>query len=264
MGGSFALALRRAGFDGRIVGVSSPPAIEEALRHNVIDAPAALSDAAAEADLIYLAQPIARIIETIPKLAPHLKPGALVTDAGSTKRAICAAAAAHLPAGQFLGGHPMAGKEVRGAGAADAALFEGRPYVLTPAPGQPMNEELLGWVRRIGARPVVATPEEHDRLVAASSHLPQLLSTALAALLAGRPDDIAQVAGPGLLDMTRLALSDYGIWRDILATNRAEILAVLDAAITQLGETRAALASSSLEEDFARGAGFAAALRRRE
>jgi Prephenate dehydrogenase len=114
IGGSFALALKQAGFHGRILGVSSPRTLDEAMRLGVIDEPATLEEAAARADLIYLAQPIRGILGTLTELGGRIRPGCLVTDAGSTKLQIVKHAVAHLPVSQFVGGHPMAGKESRG------------------------------------------------------------------------------------------------------------------------------------------------------
>ena len=132
IGASFGLALREAGFDGSIVGVSSPRAIADAVAAGAIDRGAPLADAVAEADLVFLSQAIGRILDTICHLDPLLQQGALVTDAGSTKCEIVDLARQVITRGQFLGGHPMAGKEKRGAAAAEAGLFRGRTWVLTP------------------------------------------------------------------------------------------------------------------------------------
>ncbi len=265
IGASFGLALRRAGFSGHILGVSSDRSIRAAIDRHAIDEGVPLESAAAQADLIYLSQPISGILETLPRLAGLLKPGALVTDAGSTKRQIVEAAA---PLGSaFIGGHPMAGKTARGAAGAEASLFEGRPYVLTPASPAQMDDEhvrvLASWIEKIGARLVVLSPAEHDRLVAAASHLPQLLSTALASTLEQMPDPapIAAVAGPGLHDMTRLALSSHEIWKDILATNGDEIAAALLVIEARLSELRQSLESAETESAFASGRNFALRLR---
>jgi prephenate dehydrogenase len=267
IGGSFALALRRAGFTGRIAGVSSARTTGEALRLGVIDEALPLEDAAAASDLIYLAQPISLILETIPRLDAIVKRDALITDAGSTKVRILEQARQHIRRARFLGGHPMAGKETRGVGAAEPSLFEGRTYVLTPV--EPLTvdsepvQEFAGWVRAIGARPLFLGAEEHDRVVAYVSHLPQVASTALAAMLAGRGDQptLEQAAGPGLVDSTRLALSPFDIWRDILATNAAAIQEALGAYIEVLSELRAGIPHSDLENHFEAAASFAARLR---
>jgi prephenate dehydrogenase len=258
IGGSFGLALRQAGFTGRIVGVSSQPAIDAALARGVIDQGLPLDRAAAASDFIYLAQPIERILQTISVIDEFARPGALITDAGSTKVAIVnRAASAIVRSGvRFVGGHPMAGKESRGVEQADPDLFRGRPYVLTGR-----DQELESWIERIGARLVVMTPEEHDRLVAVTSHLPQLISTALASVIGAQPD-AGKVAGPAAVDLTRLALSPYDIWRDIFATNADSVDAALGAFIEKLEQLRSALRSPEMEYAFESAAKAAKALRR--
>ncbi len=268
IGASFGLALRKAGFDGPIVGVSSPRAIADAIAAGAIDRGAPLAEAVAAADLVFLSQAIGRILDTIRHLDPLLQPGALVTDAGSTKCEIVDLARQTITRGQFLGGHPMAGKETRGAAAADAGLFRGRTWVLTPDdPAEletPAARDYTAWLGRFGARLVTLDCDEHDRLVALTSHLPQLASTALGATLADRLPTGAklEVAGPGLLDMTRLALSSYDLWRDILATNTEHIERALGFYIQKLEHLRENLRTRQLQEEFARGAAIAARLRR--
>lgn len=267
IGGSFALALRQAGFEGRILGVSSPQTIREALRLGVIDEGQPLERAVPQADLVYLAQPIGRILDTLHHLDPLVKPDALVTDAGSTKGQIVATAHRYLRRCAFLGGHPMAGKESRGVAAADAALFAGRTYVLTPTARAeletPPARELWRWIERIGARPVVIGPDEHDRVVSLTSHLPQLASTALAAVVADgiEFDEQLAISGPGLIDSTRLALSAYELWRDILATNADAIEQALGAYIARLEHLRENLRSRQLQEEFTAAATLAQRLR---
>jgi prephenate dehydrogenase len=246
IGGSFALALRKAGYAGRIVGVSSPPTLRAARERGVIDEGLPLQEAAASADLLYLAQPVERIIETLGAIDQYVRPGTLITDAGSTKVAIVEAARQSIRRGRFIGGHPMAGKETRGVEQAEADLFQDRPYVLTGR-----DAELEDWIERIGARLVVLTAEQHDRLVALTSHLPQLISMALALLIAEEPD-AARVAGPAALEFTRLALSPYEIWRDILSTNAESIDAALGACISRLESLRTKLRSAALEDEFKR------------
>jgi prephenate dehydrogenase len=265
IGGSFALALRKAGFSGRILGVSSPDTIQTALDLKVIDAGATAGQAAAQADLIYLSQPILRIVECLPEIAASVQRGALVTDAGSTKSAIVERADAVFRPGQFLGGHPMAGRERRGVEAAEADLFRGRPYVLTPrSPGQlenPNAVEFMDWIRKIGAVPMVLDAAEHDRIVAFTSHLPQLASTALAALLETRPEPKSGVFGPALLDSTRLALSSFDIWGDILATNRGPVLEALRSYVAKLEEFCDDFELARMRDQFDRAAKFAGSLR---
>jgi prephenate dehydrogenase len=256
IGGSFALALRQAGFQGKIIGVSSPATIRAALDRGAIDEAAPLAEAAAQSDVIYLAQPIEKILETLSVIDDALRPGTLITDAGSTKQAIVERARHTIRRGRFIGGHPMAGKETRGVQAADANLFQSRPYVLTGS-----DAALEHWIAKIGARLVKLDAAEHDRLVALVSHLPQLLSTALASLVADSPE-AARVAGPAAADLTRLALSPYDIWRDIFSTNAAEISRVIAEAIARLQTLRENLLSESdMQATFARAAQAASKLR---
>jgi prephenate dehydrogenase len=268
IGASFGLALRKAGFDGPITGVSSERAIADALAVGAIDRSASLAEAAAGADLIFLAQPIGRILDTIRHLDPLVRPGVMVTDAGSTKCEIADLALQQIRRCQFLGGHPMAGKEKRGAAEADAGLFQGATWVLTPEDRSELKTDaaidLVEWLRRIGAHPLVMDPEEHDRVVALTSHLAQLASTALASVVAEqiRSAEQIRVAGPGLMDMTRLALSSYDLWRDILATNSEPIDRALGGYIQKLEHMRENLRTRQLQEEFDRGAGLAGHLRR--
>jgi prephenate dehydrogenase len=267
IGASFGLALRKAGFSGSIVGVSSERAIAEAAAAGAIDRGAPLSEAVASADLVFLSQAIGRILDTLRHLDPLVRPGALVTDAGSTKCEIVDTARQHLTRCQFLGGHPMAGKEKRGAAAADAGLFRGRTWVLTPDEPEELQtdaaRDFRNWLSRIGARITVLDADEHDRVVALTSHLPQLASTALAATIADRLDaSRLTVAGTGLEDMTRLALSSYELWRDIVATNPGHIERSLGIYIQKLEHMRENLRTRQLQEEFERGAGLAGSLRR--
>jgi prephenate dehydrogenase len=153
-----------------------------------------------------------------------------------------------------VGGHPMAGKALRGAAAAEGELFKGRPWVLT----SPVEHPLRKWIAAFGAREIILDPAEHDRLVAWSSHLPQLASTALAAVLNDQARDAAVVAGPGLIDSTRLAMSSFDLWRDILETNESPVFAALDAYISKLQALR-----GNLELEFTQGGEFARWLRSR-
>lgn len=221
IGGSFALALRKIGYQGEILGVSSPSTISSA--KGIIDRGISLNEAQ-QADLIFLAQPIHKIIQTLPQLS-----GAkgLITDAGSTKREICQAAR-NLP--QFIGGHPMAGKEVRGVENSDPDLFLNRPWLLTAEPPE--------WFRtileQIGSRVMVTTPEEHDSMIALASHMPQLVSCAIARVT--KP--VKSVGGPGLESMTRLSRSSYDIWKDIIETNREQAIAALSQIIQETSRLR--------------------------
>jgi prephenate dehydrogenase len=272
IGASFGLALRRAGFQGAILGVSSPPALADALAVGAIDRGLPLAEAVPQSDLVFLAQAIGRILDTVRHIDPLLSAGPegntpLITDAGSTKCEIVDTARQTISRGQFLGGHPMAGKETRGAAAADPELFRGRTWVLTPDdPSElqtPAAREFREWLERIGARIAVLDCDEHDRVVALTSHLQQLASTALAATLEEHVQSRAllAVSGPGALDMTRLALSSYDLWRDILATNTEHIHRALGLYIQELEHIRENLRTRQLQAEFRRAAALAARLR---
>ena len=267
IGASFGLALRQAGFDGAITGVSGPGAIADAVAAGAIDRGAPLEEAIPQADLVFLSQTIGRILDTIRHLEPLLRPGALVTDAGSTKCLIVDLARQTITRAQFLGGHPMAGKERRGASAAEGGLFRGRTWILTPDEARELEtapaREFRAWLGRIGARVRTLDADEHDRVVSLTSHLAQLASTALAATVAdklGGPPRL-DAAGPGLEDMTRLALGSYEIWRDIVATNSDHIERALSVYIQKLEHMRENLRTRQLQEEFERGAELAARLR---
>jgi prephenate dehydrogenase len=262
IGSSFGLALKAAGFAGHIYGVSSAAATSAALQVGAIDSAATLEEAIPQADLIYLAQPIGRILDTLHRLDPLVKPTALVTDAGSTKQVIVSTARTSIHRCQFLGGHPMAGKESRGPAAAEATLFRGRPYIVMAGNLETdPAREFLGWLERIDARVIVLGADEHDHLVAYSSHLPQLASTALGAIIAEVSPDSSQVAGPGLTDATRLALSSYELWRDIVSTNSEPIAEALTAYIQKLEHLRENLRTRQLQDEFNSAAAFARSLR---
>ena len=268
IGASFGLALRQAGFIGPILGVSSERALADAVAVGAIDRGVTLAEAAAQSELVFLSQSIGRILDTLRHLDPLLRPGALVTDAGSTKNEIVDHARQFIRRGQFLGGHPMAGKELRGAAAAEAGLFQGCTWVLTPdEPSEletPAARAFLDWLDRIGARLVALDCDEHDRVVAFTSHLAQLASTALASSVGENLSEERhlRVAGPGLRGMTRLALSSYDLWRDILATNTEHIDRALSRYVQKMEYIRDNLRTRQLQNEFAHGADLAARLRK--
>lgn len=265
IGASFGLALRQSGFTGEIIGVSSEPAIAAGLKRGAISSAAPLQAAARNASLIYLAQPVDRILQTITQLAPFLSPNTLVTDAGSTKQEIVSCALQHLPHGSFLGGHPIAGKEQRGPAAADADLFRNRPYVLTPVGKTAVQTVAFrNTLSSIGSVVVEMSPQEHDHTVAFTSHLPQLLSTALAATLAKDGGaQLMQVFGTGLLDMTRLALSSPELWTSILSTNKTQVAQAVDSLIAVLLQLKQNLGECEMAYTFEEAAAFASAIRHR-
>jgi prephenate dehydrogenase len=263
IGGSFALALRNAGFQGEIIGISSRATIEAALARSVITRGATLEEAAERADIIYLAQPIDQILNTLELLGPIARPGCLITDAGSTKSVIDQKARECLRFASFLGGHPMAGKEQRGVAHADPDLFLGRPYVLTPLlRPHAFAGEFRSWLVRMGAEIIEMTAARHDKTVALTSHLPQVLSTTLAATLANSGDDaVSQIFGAGLVDMTRLALSAPELWSSILESNRPAVLAALKLFQKELCYAISSVESGDINGLFIRAAVFAKELR---
>ena len=262
MGGSFALALRKAGFAGRMVGVASANSSAAAIQRGIIDEALPFAEAVAAADLLYMAWPIDKILAEIPRLQGLVKPSVLVTDAGSTKAAIVAQMGQHLNRTQFVGGHPMTGKAVRGVEVSDANIFPGQTYVLTPdLPEElvtPAKAELVEWIKKIGSRLVVMNAAEHDKTVAVTSHLTQLVSTALANVVARAAETGRhfEVSGPGLIDMTRLALSDHSVWGPILETNRGEVDSALAEMVAELEAVRQQLGDQALSERFTNAAAF--------
>ena len=170
IGGSLGLALRAHGFRGRILGVSSPRTLEEALALGAVDSAGPLEEAVSAADLVYLAQPVDRILDLLPQVRRFVQPHALVTDCGSTKEAIVARAGEVFDkAPWFVGGHPMAGKEGRGVQLAEPEIFRGCTYVLTPfdgvLPKDPVVESFVNWLEKIGCRIKLCSAAEHDRIV---------------------------------------------------------------------------------------------------
>lgn len=266
LGASTGLALQAAGFSGRIAGWDKDArqlqtaAERGAVRHAALSAGDAMR-VARESDLILLCGPVFAILDWMEMLAEETRPGQLVTDVGSTKAQITASAE-RLFAGPdravFLPGHPMAGKEMRGAEAADATLFRDAAWLFTPtAVLQPSPDGIANawhaWVKRIGAIPMEMNAAEHDALLAWTSHLPQLVATALAAELQTRLGDDPvrrQIGGRALREMTRLGASPFSMWRDIAATNTEALTAALLAMEQRLAHMRANLRTPELREEF--------------
>lgn len=242
MGGSFALALKRAGLVGRVVGCGpNPHTLAQALQRGVIDEAAdGPALAVAGADLVLVAVPVAATEGVLSTLAPALAPEALVMDVGSTKRDVEAAARRALGAriGQFVPAHPIAGKESAGVSHAEAGLYAQRLAILAPLPenAPALVQRAAALWEAVGARVRSMSPQAHDAAFAAVSHLPHLLAYAAFDAVASQPDGAAllSLAGPGFRDFTRIAASDPAVWRDILLANRDEVLA-------QLGHFRGAL-----------------------
>lgn len=232
MGGSFALALKRGGLVRRIVGYSkSPSTTEKAKKLGVIDdiAESALQ-AVTGADIVLLAVPVAATETTFKAIRHLIGPGVLLMDVGSTKREVVDAARRVLKdrIASFVPAHPIAGKEVAGIANADASLYNGRQVILTPL--KQTQPELIQkatdvW-SALGAQVLRMTAENHDAAFAAVSHLPHLLAFAYFSSIVNQPAgrDFLSLAGPGFRDFTRIAASDPSVWRDILLSNREEIL----------------------------------------
>jgi len=230
IGGSLVKRLRHLKPDCKLIGVDFRSVISAA--RDYLDesyAPEDLAHALRGADLVFLATPINVILDLLPDVAHSVKPGAIVTDVGSTKNFIAAQAQKYFTGERyFIGGHPMAGREKGGWENSHAHLFENAAYVLTPLPNFPAHllESLKNFLQTAGARVITLEPASHDRIVADISHLPQLLAVTLMNFIAreNAPSELClQLAGGGFRDMTRLAASPFGIWQDILASNHANI-----------------------------------------
>jgi prephenate dehydrogenase len=269
IGGSLGLALKKGGFRGKIVGCDSKAVLARAKRARAIDV--GLADpveASAGSDVVVLATPVGSIIELIERLAPRISPSTLLTDVGSTKGEIVSRAAKAFgsdkdAARRFLAAHPMAGKENSGIGFADAELFRGAVWFVTPLPGQKLKTGVIGeylrLVKKTGARIAELDAAEHDELCAWISHVPQMISTALAATLVeeyGEKAPLLESGGRALREMTRIAASPYSMWRDIAITNKRQIADALLKLEQRLAHIRENLDTRGLEEEFERGHGL--------
>ncbi|HEX77435.1 MAG TPA: prephenate dehydrogenase [Dehalococcoidia bacterium] len=256
IGGSLGLALKRstpAGLD--TVGYAPhPETVALAQRLGAVSRTAASPEEAVQgAAVVILSTPVLAIKGLLERIAPHLPPGCLVTDTASTKVQVMAWAQEYLPAGvDFVGGHPMAGKESRGIQVAEPGLFQGCCYCLTPAPHTSPQavQKMVKLVEQIGARPCFIEAAEHDYVVAAISHLPALLSSALVWLTTQDPSwpKMAQLAAGGYRDLSRLASGDPRMMRDICLTNRDSIASWIDRFIQGLGQFKDWLAQDEALE----------------
>lgn len=245
IGGSVALAARRAGLARQIVGAGrAGDALDDALRLGVIDAAASPTEAVKDADFVLLAIPVGKMPEVMAAIAPHLPQHTVVTDAGSTKGDVATAARAHmnqrLP--RFVPAHPIAGAEKSGVQAAKVELFDRKNVVLTPLPendGDAVAKTEAFW-RGCGANVATMSIEAHDRIFAAVSHLPHVLAFALVEEIARRPnaDQLFGFAAGGFRDFSRIAGSSPEMWRDICLANRDAMLEELDAYILRLADIR--------------------------
>ena len=267
IGGSFALAIKKRGFTGRIVGCDREAVLARAQAAGVIDEGVADPvQAARRSQVVLLATPVGAILDLIERIGPTLPEGTLLTDVGSTKSEIAARAQAVFganAAARFLPGHPMAGKEHSGVERADADLFENTVWLVTPLPGQNIEAGLCGefleMVRGLGARVVALDLGRHDRLCAWISHLPQMLATALAATVLdelGDDPELLAIGGRALREMTRIASSPYSMWRDIALTNTGNIEEALARLEQRLAHIRENLRTPELKAEFEHGNQF--------
>src|SRR3954471_15597145 len=288
IGGSIALKSRELWPTSLVIAVDTKDVLETAMRLHAIDVAADDLIVLAEADIVILAAPVKQNIAILGNLDEHVRQPAVVTDTGSTKREIVAAAAELPPRFTFVGGHPLAGAAQGGLDHARPDLFVGRPWLLTPSTGarafqasdevrafqandagrafQPSDalDKLTAFIQALGAEPRIVAPDAHDRMLAFLSHLPQLAASALMQVAggAGGHDGVA-LPGRGLADTTRLASSPVDIWRDIAASNADQIGPALNALIAVLQDLRADLADGDrLEEVFTDAARWRAALKR--
>ncbi|MDP9052344.1 MAG: prephenate dehydrogenase [Acidobacteriota bacterium] len=267
IGASVGLALRAAGFDGTIVGTGpTEGTLKTAQALGAIDSwhpRDAAESVASDCDVILLASPVFSILDWMQRLAPCLGEQQLVTDVGSTKVQISGMAKGlyNQPGkAHFLPGHPMAGKESGGAALAEATLFQDAMWLFTPiaeANASELETEWRQWVAKFGARTMDLGPARHDEICAWVSHLPQMLSTALAALLEdefgsdpARREQIAAIGGRALRETTRLGASPYSMWRDITLSNTEPIAATLHALEQRLAHLRENLRTPDLKEEF--------------
>jgi len=246
IGGSFALSLKKAGLVERIVGMErTQEVLARALQLGIIDEIGTnVADAVRGADLVLIAAPVAQTAAILASIQPHLQLGTVVTDAGSTKSDVVAAARESLGAkiAQFVPGHPIAGREMNGPDAAIDDLFVGKKAVLTPlSENSPEDIEKVAqaWVG-CGAAIHTLTPQDHDCVFAAVSHLPHLLAYALVDNIVKKPqaDLLFQFAASGFRDFTRIAGSSPEMWRDITLANQSMLLGMLDSYLAQLHRMR--------------------------
>jgi len=256
IGGSFALALRQAGAVERIVGIGrSPASLQAALDRSVVDAVAGdWAEALDATDFVLVAAPVGQTAAILAAMAPHLRPGIVVTDAGSTKRDVIEAVYRHLGdhLAETVPSHPIAGAEKSGVEAAFATLYLGRKVVVTPLPEnapEAVARVNAAW-SACGAVLHQMSPQEHDGVFAAVSHLPHLLAFGLVHDLAGRANSaqLFSYAASGFRDFTRIAGSHPEMWRDICLANREALLGELDAYLAELTQLRALLLAGKGEE----------------
>ncbi|MGQ9574568.1 MAG: prephenate dehydrogenase [Thermoguttaceae bacterium] len=249
IGGSIGMALRQRGLAERVIGIGRRQATLRTARRvgAVTNTTVEMAKGASQAELIVVCTPVGRIVEDVRCAAQFCPEGTLITDAGSTKRSIVEALDAALPRGcRFLGSHPLAGSEKTGAIHARADLFEGRIAILTPTRNTRAEDfdALEAFWSSLGSVVMQMSPEEHDRALALTSHLPHVAAAALAAIL---PECYFRLASTGILDTTRIAAGDPELWKQILISNRDNLLAALQQYHHQLAALRTAIEQGQQE-----------------
>jgi prephenate dehydrogenase len=263
IGGSLGLALKKRRLAGRIIGCDRAPILKRAKDCGAIEAGTTNpAHAVRGSDLVVLATPVIAIVDLIGRLGPALPAKTLVTDVGSTKLEIVKRAVKSFGrnAGhRFLAGHPMAGKEQAGVEFADADLFEGAAWLFAPLPGQNVHAgrcgEFIHCADRMGAKIAVVDAADHDRFCAWISHVPQMISTALAAALVdefGPEAPVLEIGGRALAEMTRISGSPYSMWRDVAITNRQNLSDALQKLEQRLAHIRENLDTRELAAEFER------------
>ncbi|MCC6127215.1 MAG: prephenate dehydrogenase [Pirellulales bacterium] len=250
IGGSIGLALRERKLAERVIGIGRR---QESLRiarrvGAVTNTTVDLDKGVAEAELVVVCTPVGRIVEDVRKAAEHCPEGILITDAGSTKQDLVVALDGDLPRGcRFLGSHPLAGSEKTGPAFAAADLFEGRVAILTPTKNTRAEDFdfLEQFWQALGSVVVQMTPEEHDKALAVTSHLPHVAAAALAGLI---PEKFFRLVGSGMLDTTRIAAGDPELWLQIFIHNRENVLSALEQYGSRLSALHAALRDGDAEE----------------
>jgi prephenate dehydrogenase len=261
IGGSLGLALKKNRPNFRIVGIDKQEIIEKAITRGAIDEGTVnLEEGIKEADIVILATPVKTILDLLSQINPFLKKESLVTDTGSTKKEIVKRANKTLSKDiHFIGGHPMVGSEKYGIDSADPHLFKDKTYILTPTNKSNLValEKTFSIIRMIGSKKLILDPLDHDRMVGAVSHLPQILAVSLTNtinMLAQEENNnnYFKVIGGGFKDMTRIASSPYKIWEDICKTNQENILKMIQKFRNYLGVLEGKLINdpSSLKEEF--------------
>ena len=261
IGGSLGLALKEKKPNFKIAGIDKQAIIEKAITRGAIDEGTVnLEEGIKEADVVILATPVKIILDLLPQINPFLKKECLVTDTGSTKQKIVQKANKVLSEDIFfIGGHPMAGSEKCGIESADPCLFHNKTYILTPAPKSNLRalEKMSLLIKMIGAKELILDPLEHDRIVSAVSHLPQIIAVSLInaigeLALRGNNNNYFKAVGEGFKDMTRITSSSYKMWEDICETNQENILEMIQEFRNYLGilEDKLKNNPSRLKEEF--------------